>query len=294
MPGKYFQKVLRGTHEMIYTLLALPRAWRFMWRHRLWEGLRDYGWVARGLVTMAVLVGLYMIAEVVDFVSSHADAPIQSLFMSTESVFLQFVFDAYESLSDGALKWVILILLEVIIYHFMRRSLAIIIDRDIEDAHNFKPFLRAQRRMIVVSIFSALTESVLLNIGEGIVPGFLWWPLGIALSATFLGFAIADNYNEQFELSIKQSWRHLYRHHIGICLGLGLPLLLLLKIPFLGAVVGPLLASVTAAIVLRELSDLHLVGYRMSEEEQAKADKKAAKKAAKQARKEAKRTKQLA
>jgi hypothetical protein len=55
----------------------------------------------------------------------------------------------------------------------------------------------------------------------------------------------------------------------------------MLKIPLFGTILGPLVTSVTAAIVLREKSDLHIIGYQMNEEELATAEKKAAKKAAK-------------
>jgi hypothetical protein len=46
-----------------------------------------------------------------------------------------------------------------------------------------------------------------------------------------------------------------------------------------------LVTSVTAAIVLREKSDLHIIGYQMNEEELATAEKKAAKKVSKRKRK---------
>ena len=257
-----------------------------MWHHRLWRGLRDYGWVARGLLIIAVLVGLYMISEAIDFFGDHHDDAVHALFMTPDSLFVRWATDAYDSFSDGGMKWVILVLLEVVIYHFMRRSIAIILGREAKDQHTFKPFLTAQRRMIVVSLIAFSLESVIIGVAEGLLPSVLYAPVGLGVSATFLGLVIADNYNEQFGLTVSQSFRHLYRNYIGICIGLGLPLFFMLKVPLLGAVVGPLVTSVTAAIVLRELSDLHIVGYQLSDKEQQKADRKAAKKAKKLARKE--------
>lgn len=256
-----------------------------MWHHKLWEGLRQYGWVSRALVFVAVVVGIYMLSEAYDFFSTHYDAPVQSLFMSSDSLFIRWSKDAYESLSGGALKWVILVLLEVVIYHFMRRSLAIILGKQVENAHTFKPFLHAQKRMIVVSFFALVLESTALGIAGGLLPDIVYSPVSVLVSSGFLGFVIADNYNEQFGLNIKQSGRNLWRKYIGICIGLGVPLFFMLKIPLLGALVGPLVTSVTAAIVLRELSDLHLIGYEMSEKERQKHEKREAKKARKEARK---------
>ncbi|MCX8209453.1 MAG: hypothetical protein OTI34_00265 [Lewinella sp.] len=267
-------------HEFFYTLLAFPRAWRFMRNHRLWEGLRQYGWVARTLVVIGVLGAAYVIFEAVDWYGSHADAPLSAM-MSSESLLVQWFTELTESLSEGLLNWVTLVLLEVVIYHFMRKTLQIILKKDVENAHTFKPFLNAQIRMIIVSVIALTVEAVILNVTEAIYGGWLFWIFSLFIRSTMLGYVIADNYNEQFDLSIDQSRRNLYRGHIGICFGLGLPLLLMLKIPLFGTILGPLVTSVTAAIVLREKSDLHIIGYQMNEEELATAEKKAAKKAAK-------------
>ena len=283
--AEFTQRVLTGVHNLVYTLLAFPRAWRFMWRHKLWRGLRQYGWVAKFLVTIGVVVGIYMIGEAIDFFNDHRNDAVQALFMTTDSLFVRLASDAYESLSDGALKWIILVLLEVVIYHFMRRSLALILDKQAEDQHTFKPFFTAQKRMIIVSFLAFCLESCLLGLTEGLFPVSVYVVTSTLISSAFLGFVIADNYNEQFGLNIKQSFNNLYRHYIGICIGLGLPLYFILKLPLVGAVIGPLVTSVTAAIVLRELSDLHLIGYQMSEKEQRKAEKKEAKRARRMARK---------
>jgi len=271
-------------HEFFYTLLAFPRAWRFMRNHRLWEGLRQYGWVARALVAIGVLGAAYVIFEAIDWFGSHSDAPLSAM-MSSESLFVLWFTELTESFSEGLLNWVTLVLLEVVIYHFMRRTLKIILKKNVENAHTFKPFLDAQVRMIIVSAVAVVTEGLILNVVEMINDGWLFWVISLFIRSTMLGYVIADNYNEQFGLSIDQSRKNLYRGYIGICFGLGLPLLLMLKVPLFGTVLGPLVTSVTAAIVLREKSDLHIIGYQMNEKERAKADKKAAKKAAKEARK---------
>ncbi|NJB84751.1 hypothetical protein GGR26_000496 [Lewinella marina] len=276
-----------GIHEFCYTLMTFPRAWQFMLNHRLWTGLRQYGWVARGLMVVGVLAGLFMISEVVDWFQGHADAPLYALAIGSDSLLLRLVWDFYESLSEGTLNWVVLVLLEVVIYHFMRRTLQIILRKDVEAAHQFRPFLQAQIRMIQVSIMALILQEILLNAGGALLPGGLEWVFAVVAQSVILGYAIADNYNEQFGLTIRQSLRHLRRHYIGICMGLGLPLFLLLKVPVVGTLLGPLVTSVAAAIVLREKSDLHLVGYRMSPAERKKAAARAARRERKAQRKAA-------
>ncbi len=293
MKADWQTRLRYGVHEFFYTLMAFPRAWQFMVNHRLWVGLRQYGWVARGLVIIGILVGLVMVGEVVDWLQVHADQPLSAMAIGSESLIFRWFEEAYESLSDGVLNWVVLVLLEVVIYHFMRQTLRVILQKDVEEAHKFKPFLQAQVRMIQVSIMALILQEILVGIGNGVLPSSVEWIFSLGVQSTILGYAIADNYNEQFELTIQQSLRQLKRNYIGICMGLGLPLFLLLKVPVVGTILGPLVTSVAAAIVLREKSDLHLVGYKMSEKEQRKADKRAAKAERKALRKQGKAGKSL-
>lgn len=272
-------------HEFFYTLLAYPRAWRFMVNYRLWEGLRQYGWVARMLFGIGIVIGLYMFSEIWNWYESHEQLSLSAMVVGQDSVLLKWGKDAYDSMSDGMLNWVTLILLEVVIYHFMRRTLQIILKKNVENAHTFKPFFEAQKRMVLVSFYAIMIETVVLAVFTDDESGWWYLLLSTALRSLLLGWAIADNYNEQFGLTIQQSTRNLRLHYIGICLGLGFPLFLMLKVPIIGTVLGPLAASVTAAIVLREKSDLHIIGYQMSEKERIKAEKKAAREAKKAARK---------
>lgn len=280
-------RLRQGIHEFFYTLLAFPRAWRFMVNHRLWEGLRQYGWVARALVIVGILAAINMISEVGDWFSRHQDDSLSAMVVGGDSLLLNWITGLYNSMSDGMLNWGILVLLEVVIYHFMRRTLQIILRKNVENAHKFKPFLDAQVRMIFVSMGAVFFEGVILNVAETIHDGWFFWPFSILIRSIFLGYVIADNYNEQFGLKIEQSWRNLYRDYIGICCGLGLPMLIMMQVPLIGSVLGPLVTSVTAAIVLREKSDLHIIGYQMSEKEREKEAKKVAKAAKKAARKAA-------
>ena len=280
---KYWNLFRYGVHNFFYTLLTLPRAWRFMLNHRLWEGLRSYGWVAKLLAGVGIIGSLYVLGEVSEWWASHDQISLAAITVGEDGLLLRLWKDFTGSLSDGVMNYVILVLLEVIIFHFMRRTLKIVLNKEVKDAHTFKPFYQAQKRMIAVSFIAVVAQEILVGITEDY--GTISKVAELYIQATILGYPIVDNYNEQFDLSISQSIRNTYRRHLGICFGLGLPLYLLFKIPLFGALVGPLLVSVTAAIVLRERSDLHIIGYQMSEKEKEKAEKKARKAAKKAARK---------
>jgi hypothetical protein len=279
------ERLRYGIHEFFYTLLAFPRAWRFMVNQRLWVGLKDYGWVARFLVLVGILLGVTMISEIVEWFTSHADEPLTAMMVGADSLIMRLFNFIWESMSSGGLNWATLILLEVVIYHFMRRTLQIIINKDVKEAHKFQPFLDAQIRMIKVSVLAFIVQTVVLAILEAFPLGDFFPLLAIGVEAMLLGYAIADNYNEQFDLTIEQSARNLRQNYLGICLGLGLPLFLMLKVPVFGTILGPLVTSVTAAIVLREKSDLHIVGYQMSEKERAQENKRLAREYKKAVRK---------
>ena len=255
-----------------------------MLHYKLWRGLREYGWVARGLALVGVLAGIFLIKNVGDWFRSEQDLSIWHFFFGENSLLSNIGGKTFSALTDGSLKWVILILMEVVIYHFMRASLKITLGKDVKDAHKMAPFVRAQWRMIMVSISAFIIELMLVYVAfsaaAGIIPFLRYFVPAATLivQAYLLGFAIVDNYNEQFEISVEQSLGYVRRGYMGVCLGLGIPLYFLLLIPVIGPFIAPLLTSVTAAIVMKELSDLHLIGYIPSEKEQKKLDKKAAKK----------------
>lgn len=271
-----------GIHQFIYTILAFPRAWRFIRHHKLWAGLKEYRWVYRFLWIVAILAGVFLIAEAVDWFEQHSNDNAGLLFGS-DSLVADIGSETFSSFTDGSLKWVILILLEVVIYHFMRRTLQIVINKDVKDAHTFKPFLEAQKRMIAFSFMAYFLEVALADVGLGIFFGFfgfLKWASPAAvlfIQSGLLGLAIVDNYNEQFNLTLSQSFRYARMRYIGVCMGLGLPLFIMLKVPIIGTVFGPILTAVTAGIVMKELADLHTVGYIPSDKEVKKAEKKARK-----------------
>ncbi len=283
--------IRKAGEQFLYTLMAYPRAWRFIGHYKLWRGLWQYRWVFRFLLVVAILSIGALYGEINDWLRSHQQTNAAAFFIGGDSLVMNLGKHTFSSLTNGAGKWVVLILFEVVVYHFMRGTLFVVLGKEMPGANSFHPFLRAQKRMIFVSVTAFVLEIVLVNVGTGILFGILsplsWLkqPLALLIKASLVGFAIVDNYNEQFKLSVEQSLRYTRMNYIGVALGVGLPLYLMLKIPLLGSVAGPILASVTAAIVMKEVADLHTVGYQPSENERQKIAKRAAKRAAKRSRK---------
>jgi hypothetical protein len=243
------------------TMLANSDAVIFIRKNRLWVGFWKYGWVAKALVFLAILLGLKFLKTVINWWNtSEMDDPVEAV-ASVGSLFQNVAFEGYEFLFVGGMKYIMLILLEVIIFHMCRGTLEILTGKTSD--LSFNSFVKAQIRMIKVAMRSYVFEmviSVLISIAFGIfgVLDFLEPVLEFAVHSYFIGFIVFDNYSEQFGLSIKESVRFA-RGYVGVCLALGLTTNVLLLIPIAGAIIAPLIVAVTVTLVMYHISDLHLL-----------------------------------
>ncbi len=278
------------SYQLFVTVLSLPRAYHFTLKHRLWQGLAGYGWLSRILAVCGLVSGLYFLSEVFDW-WDRADlhAPTQA-FLSVGTLTGRLALDGYESFTSGGLKYLVLILFEVVVFHFMRTTMAI--KTGITGGTEFKDFWAAQKRMIAITIRCYVLEiiaSVLIGIVIGFigVVDFLETPLKVAVQCGLVGYAIVDNYAEQYGFSVDQSAKWC-RQYAGVIAVLGVVLYLLLLIPVIGTVGGPLLVAVAAALVLTDISPLHrldpaaLLAYRATfgeeiPEDETKEEKRARK-----------------
>jgi len=132
--------------------------------------------------------------------------------------------------------------------------LEIITDHSVDNS--FAAFVKAQKRMVVVVIFSYAMESfcsVLLGIGLGIINLETIKPIGVLLiQCFFLGFVIIDNYNEIFHMSVKQSFRYT-KHYAGVALAIGIPVYLVMLMPILGTIAGPVIGAIVATVSMNQL-----------------------------------------
>ena len=246
-------------YHFVYTLMSFPRAYRFIREHRLWEGLMQYGWIIRLLVVASVLLGLSMLSVFIQWIHSLDITNGMAMVAGVGTLFSQTALEGYELFTSGFMKYVILILLEVFVYHFMRRTLMLTVGKS--EGITFTDFFHAQIRMIKIALRSWIMEliaSILIKVFFAIfgIFDFLEPVLLFGVQCFYFGFAIMDNYNEQFGLSIDASARYS-RDYLGVALALGLVLYALLLIPILGTVVGPVLCTTTAALVMVKQADLH-------------------------------------
>ena len=162
--------------------------------------------------------------------------------------------ESYQFFFAGSYKYIVLIIMELLIFHVAIRTNEIITGH----AEKLTPglFLRAQIRMIKVVIFSFIMElivSMLVSTGLSILSmSLLKSPLLFLVQCFFVGFALMDNYNEIRGVGIRDSFKYT-RNFLGATTSIGLILYLLMLIPVIGPVVGTLLGAVATTLCLHHL-----------------------------------------
>lgn len=251
-----------------YTLFKMPAAGRFIQEHRLWEGFWKYGWLSRFLIVLALLIGLKFLSIAITWFQNFSAGGPGQAFQSMGMLAEQFFSEGYGFLFSGGMKYAMLVLLEVLVFHFCRRAVQIL--SGIEAKASFDDFVKAQVRMFKVGMYAWVMEllfTIAFKIFFGIF-GFLDFmqpAFVFAIQCYFLGFAILDNYHEQFGLTIKESRRYALGY-IGVAAAAGLVAYLLMLVPVAGVIGAPILVSVAVTIVMYELSDLHILGKEALEE----------------------------
>jgi hypothetical protein len=250
-------------YHFVFSLVRLIEVPDFVRKHRLWRGLNEYSWVIKFLIIAALLLGLSFLSVIIDWWRSLNPEPeAYALISSVGNLFTRVFGEGYELFTAGFMKYVLLILLEVVVYHFMRRTLTVLVNK--ESGVSFNDFLEAQKRMIKVVFRSYVYETI-----ATILIGIVFWIFGFVsflepvlvffVQCYFLGFAIVDNYMEQFGMTIRESIDYSYQY-MGVSLALGLALYLILLFPLVGTIAGPILVSVGAGLIMTQLSDLHIIG----------------------------------
>ncbi len=227
--------------------------WEFVKVHKLWQGILEYRWLSKFLILAGVLMSLQLLSFFIKLITSAGqDSGVLS---ASSGLFTNIWEEASSLFAIGGMKYVVLILLEVVIFHFSRRTLEVMTGDSVD--HSFKAFLRAQVRMIGISIYSFIMESlmsIVVSIGLSMLLLGTVKPVAVLLiQCYYLGFAIVDNYNEVYGMSLKQSAR-LTKEYWGVAIVTGIFVYVLMLVPVAGTVAGPIAGAVAATITMHQLT----------------------------------------
>lgn len=244
------------SQQFTHTLRTHRDAIFFIRKHRLWNGFWNYSWVFWTMIIVAILFGLKLVNIIWNWVDHLQNEETINTFAEMGLLAQNLALESYNFLFTGALKYIMLLLLEVVIFHICRKTLDILTGEMTE--LTFKDFIKAQTRMLKVVARSFVMELILITLVKifftffGFID-FLKPALIFGIQCYYLGFVVLDNYNEQFDMSIKESVKYS-RKFIGVSLGIGLILYFLLIIPIIGSIIAPGLAAVTVTLVMFKLT----------------------------------------
>ena len=235
-------------------LTANRDAIAFIRKNKLWEGLLQYGWVSKLMVVLGFVVSLkfYQIFSNWLSRSDATDNPVVMI-QNMGGLISDVATEGYDLFFMSGFKYLLLILLEIFIFHLARRTLEIKTGNKIDCT--FNTFVQAEIRMIKVAIRCFILETIIvfvLSMGANVLGIEILKPLiAIAVQCYFLGFLVVDNYNEIYGMSIKES-DHFSRQYAGLLLSIGLGAYVMLSIPLIGAICAPFISAVGATLVMHE------------------------------------------
>ena len=252
-PSNYFR-------QFIDTFSAIPTSVIFFNKHKIWNGFWRYGWVSKLLLVLGVLLGIRVYRTFTSWwTSAEVDDPGEAI--ESASILMERIAgDGYAFLFEGSMKYIMLLLLEVVIFHVCRATMEVLTNKTAD--LSFKDFMDAQIRMLKVVVRSYVQEmiaTILIAVATGIFSSleFAEKPAVYLVHCYFLGFVVFDNYVEQFGQSIKESDK-IAKTYGGVVLAIGLIINLLLLLPIAGIIAAPILASVTLTLVMYRSSNLHM------------------------------------
>ena len=241
----YLPPINEVPDQVIKSILYLRQAPDFIRDNKLWKGYFSIGWVSKLSVLVAIVFSYTFIKGIIGLFSTPESSDIvqQSSFgfMTKLETF------GNNLLLSGSMKYLILILLETVIFHFASKTHEIL--SGIKRELTVSDFIAAQIRMIKVAIRSWVYELII-----SAVVIFVLKLLGLNILSTiaffiiqcfFLGLAFIDNYNEQNGYSIKESFVITY-DHIGADLIIGAVAYTLFLMPLFGIIITPFICAVGA------------------------------------------------
>ncbi|MFT6707866.1 MAG: hypothetical protein ACJATF_002722 [Flavobacteriales bacterium] len=243
-----FEDFLPQVFSMIQVMIETPF---FIKENKLWNGFFEYKWIGMMMIMISVLFSWYLLGDLWGHLSWDNIEQLAPANTSTDMSAMPNVIDegSKHTMFSGGTKYLLLILLEVIIFYFCIKTLSILTKE--KSNPTFKEFYKAEIRMIKLmgwTFVKGIAVQVMISLALSLL-GFkeLTATAMFFVYAYFIGYAFLDNYNEQFSFKLKQS-QTIIRQHLGAAFILGLVVTLLLYIPLVGPLLAPVFGGIAASI----------------------------------------------
>jgi len=233
--------------QSIRCLKVIGESFTFFKKNELWRGIFRHKWILLITVIISILFSYTLFSNLYEFMFASTETNDLGLINLEEGLDMKGK-NKFTAISGGS-KFLLLILLEIVIFYFSVKTLEILNEEKYEA--NFGLFLKAEIRMVKVMIRSAIQSlivQIILYLVLGLVDAdFFHAPLMYLVHSFFIGLAFFDNYNEQQKLNIKES-DICIRHQSGAATTLGIVASVGLLIPIIGPLAVPVFGAITANI----------------------------------------------
>lgn len=255
----------------------------FIKKHQLWKGFLDHKWIL--ILTMIIMGTLsatlysdlhdYFIPQenevVIEIDTEEIDASIKALDITAinSSAEAREALEAekrslietkeklkaeHKPIFSGSYKFLILILLEILIFHFSVGTNNLV--KNENRILTVREFARAQIRMIKVMahkwIFGLIIYVLISFIFTILQMSFLTNFIMFFVYSFFLGLAFLDNYLEQYHISINKSSKCI-QTHFGAAIVFGIVASIGMSIPVIGPIAMPFICAVAATLYGHEM-----------------------------------------
>ena len=248
-------RAIHFIRQFTLSLASWQQAWIFVKEQKPWKSLKEYGWVAKLVTIGAIFIGFHFFSSLWDWFSNlgNSDQPL-GLTSTMSSFYNNVALENFQWILNGGSKYLILILLEVLVFHFARFTLTFLTGK--EQDSSFDAFVNAEIRMIHVAARCWLLETVvifLLGIALNIIGFSSWKPFfAFFIQCYFVGYAILDNYFECFGATVKESAAKILEV-AGAAVGIGIVAFGLMYVPIVGVVLATTIGAVAGTITLHKL-----------------------------------------
>lgn len=249
------EKGFEYLRQLTVTLFLHKSAYEFIREHKPWQGLKRLGWIVWAMAIAGALLSYQFFREFYHAVEQVRSSQ-QPITMSLASAIS---FEKLAWVMEGSRKYLVMIVMELVVFYFIQKTLEIRIGRKPE--LTTKAFVDAEIRIFKVTIFAWVLETItrflVVDLALGIV-GFNWLknPTGFLIQCYFLGFAMIDNYHECFDLDVSGSEKRARHTAVGVAVAIGLVAHLFMYLPVVGAVIATMLGAVTATLAMERFAPI--------------------------------------
>jgi hypothetical protein len=252
----FLDKAFEYLNQFAITLVMHRTAYEFIREKKPWRGMDRFGWMLVAIIGAGALLSYQFFKEFY-----HVIEEVQQSQMSfSASVANAFSLEKLQWAMQGSRKYLIMIVMELVVFYFIQKTLEIRIGRKPE--LTTKAFIDAEFRIIGSTVLAFVLETiakvVVVKIGLGIIGfDFLDKPVSFLIQCYFLGFALIDNYHECFDLKLKESELRTRKTAVGVAVATGLVAQLLMYVPLVGAAIATMLGAVTATLAMERFAPVH-------------------------------------